>query len=590
LFIAKETACKLFIQSFGVNVKAGNREGNFKRLIYMIDVIRIFVKNTKEYVEVAPGATLLDVYAAAGSPLKLPPMNAIVNNKVERLTYRCWQAKDVEFSDYTSLSGQRAYVRSLCHILSKAVHDIIPAASLRIEHPVSKGYYCVIKNGGQYADAETVGRIRSRMEEIISADIPFIYRTKHTNEAAAMFRSLGMEDKAALVDTAGFIYTSYYELDGHRDYFYGCLTPSTGYVKVFDLVPYAEGVLLRIPQRNNPSALEEMVRQDKMFGVYKESRSLLNALGVTNVGDFNLAVKAGRGKEIILVAEAMQEKQIAGIAEKIATKYSEGLRIVLISGPSSSGKTTFAQRLGIQLMTNYYHPFSLSLDDYFVDRKNTPRDETGDYDFESIYALDLDYFNRDLTRLLSGEEIDMPTYDFTTGTRIYRGKKLKLKENSLLIIEGIHALNPELTAHINPRHIYKVYVSALTSISLDDHNWIPTADNRLLRRIVRDYRFRNYSPVETIARWPSVRKGEDKWIYPYQETADAMFNSAMLYELAVLRRYAEPILAEVREDEREYAEAYRLLRFLRYFNFITDHDLPATSLLREFFGGGTFHY
>jgi uridine kinase len=304
----------------------------------------------------------------------------------------------------------------------------------------------------------------------------------------------------------------------------------------------------------------------------------------------NEAIKAGRSKEIILVAEAMQEKQIARIAEDISRRYGEGLRIVLISGPSSSGKTTFAQRLRIQLMTNYYQPCSLSLDDYFVDREKTPRDEAGEYDFESLYALDLEYFNSDLNRLLRGEAIDVPTYDFVTGRRCYKGKRLQLGEKSLLIIEGIHALNPELVSHIDPVHIYKVYVSALTAISLDSHNWIPTSDNRLIRRIVRDYRFRNYSPVQTISRWPSVQRGEARWIFPYQETADAMFNSAMLYELAALRKYAEPILAQVREDEKENAEAYRLRRFLRFFNFIGEHELPGTSLLREFLGGGSFHY
>jgi uridine kinase len=557
--------------------------------MYMNEIIQIFCKNTGKLIEVEAGASLIDVYEAAERPLKFPPMNAIVNNKVERLAYRCWMPKDVEFGDYTSLSGQRAYVRSLCHILSKATHDLMPDAMLCLEHPVSKGYYCTIRNDGQLVDRDALARIKRRMEEIVEDDIPFIYRTVRTPDATALFRSMGMTDKALLIETAGMVYTSYYELAGYANYFYGCLTPSTGYIGLFDLVPYFDGALLRIPQRTNPSELEPLERQDKMFGVYKDSVLLLNALGVGTVGDLNKAVKEGRSREIILTSEAMQEKQIAHIAEDIAGRYVDGLRIVLISGPSSSGKTTFAHRLGVQLMTNYYHPFSLSLDDYFVDREDTPRDETGDYDFESLYALDLKYFNSDLNKLLHGEEIAVPTYDFITGKRCYKGKKLKLGDNSLLLIEGIHALNPELTAHVDGRHIYKVYVSALTCISLDNHNWIPTADNRLLRRIVRDYRFRNYSPVQTIARWPSVRKGEERWIYPYQEEADSMFNSAMLYELAALRQYAEPILAEVREDEREYAEAYRLLRFLRYFNFITDHELPGTSLLREFLGGGSFH-
>jgi uridine kinase len=555
----------------------------------MSDTIRIYCRNTDSFLDAPVGSSLAEIYAAAGSPLTYRPMNALVNNKVEGLTYRCWQPKDVEFTDYTSLSGQRAYVRSLCHIFSKAVNDVLPAATLNLEHPVSRGYYCVIHNGKRI-DEETIGRIRRRMQEIIAADLAFRHQSVRTPDAAALFRSRGMEDKARLVETAGMSYTSFYELDGYVNFFYGCLTPSSGYVHLFDLAPYFDGVLLRVPSRENPAELEPLVRQDKMFDVYKESLTLKRTLGLSNAGDLNKAIAEGQTSQIILVAEAMQEKQIAGIAERIAARYREGVRIVLISGPSSSGKTTFTQRLGIQLMTNLYRPVSISLDDYFLNRPDSPRDENGDYDFESLYALDLDYFNSDLRKLLRGEEIDVPTYDFVTGARRYTGKKLRMQEGSLLIIEGIHALNPQLTAEIDDSFKYRVYVSALTSISLDNHNWIPTTDNRLLRRIIRDSRFRNYPVCETIARWPSVRRGEDKWIFPYQETADAMFNSAMLYEFAALRRFAEPILSEVRESEREHAEAYRLLRFLKYFNPISDHELPGTSLLREFLGGGYFHY
>jgi uridine kinase len=516
-------------------------------------------------------------------------MNALVNNKVEGLTYRCWQPKDVEFADYTNPSGLRTYVRSLCHIFSKAVNDVLPSATLNLEHAVSKGYYCTIHNGKRI-DQETTGRIKKRMQEIIDADLPFRHQTVRTPDAAVLFRQRGMEDKARLVETAGMAYTSFYELDGYVNFFYGCLTPSSGYIHLFDVVPYFDGVLLRIPQKDNPAVLEPVIRQDKMFDVFKESLLLKRTLGLSNVGDLNKAIAEGHTSQIILVAEAMQEKQIAKIAEQIALRYKDGVRIVLISGPSSSGKTTFTQRLGIQLTTNLYRPVSISLDDYFFNRQDSPLDENGEYDFESLYALDLEYFNRDLQKLLRGEEIDLPSYDFTTGFRRYTGKKLRMQADSLLIIEGIHALNPQLTADIEDVYKYRVYVSALTSISLDNHNWIPTADNRLLRRIIRDYRFRNYSACETIRRWPSVRKGEDKWIFPYQETADAMFNSAMLYELAALRRFAEPILSEVRESDKENAEAYRLLRFLRYFNPVSDHELPGASLLREFLGGGYFCY
>jgi uridine kinase len=553
----------------------------------MSDTITIYCKNNSQYAEVRPGASLSEIYAAAGAPLERLPMNALVNNKVEGLNYRCWQPKDVEFTDYTNPSGLRTYVRSLCHIFSKAVNDVLPSATLNLEHPISKGYYCEIHNG-KSLDADTIGEIKKRMMEIVEADLPFVHKTIRTPEAAALFRRHGMDDKAQLIETAGMTYTSYYELDGYINFFYGCLTPSTGYIRLFDIVAYFDGVLLRIPQRNHPSVLEPVIRQDKMFEVYKESLNLLRTLALNNVGDLNKAIAAGRSSEIILVSEAMQEKQIARIAGQIAARRSEGVRLVLISGPSSSGKTTFAQRLGIQLMTNLCHPLSLSLDDYFLNRTDTPRDDDGAYDFESLHALDLDYFNSDLQKLLRGEAIELPTYNFTTGLRLYKGRKLQLEANSLLIIEGIHALNPALTALVDERHKYRIYVSALTSISLDNHNWIPTTDNRLLRRIIRDYRFRNYSPAETIARWPSVRKGEDKWIFPYQENADSMFNSAMLYELAALRRFAEPVLGEVKEAEKEYAEACRLLRFLKYFNPIADHEMPGTSLLREFLGGGSF--
>lgn len=428
------------------------------------------------------------------------------------------------------------------------------------------------------------------MYEIIDADLPFHLKTVRTEDATVLFRERGMEDKARLVETAGLPYTSYYELDGYINFFYGCLTPSTGYIRLFDIISYFDGVLLQIPKRGNPLELEPAIRQDKMFEAYKEHLTLQRTVGLNNVGDLNLAVEKGMAQQLIMVSEAMQEKQVANIAKEIAERYKEGVRIVLISGPSSSGKTTFCKRLQIQMITNLLYPCALSLDDYFLNREDTPKDETGEYDFESLYALDLPYFNRELNKLLSGEEIDVPTFDFESGRRVFKGKKLKMQKNSVLVIEGIHALNPELTSMIPDSYKYRIYVSVLTSISLDNHNWIPTTDNRLLRRIIRDYRFRGYSARDTIGRWPSVRRGEDKWIFPYQENADAMFNSAMLYELAALRKFAEPILREVRESDPENAEAYRLLRFLRYFNYIPEEGLPGTSLLREFLGGGSFRY
>lgn len=555
----------------------------------MSETITIYCKNNNTYKDVPIGSSLLDIYTALGAPLRYRPMNAQVNNKTESLNFRCWQPKDIEFIDYTQLSGLRTYVRSLCHIFSKAVYDIWPTATLNLEHPVSKGYYCVIHNG-KNIDLETIERIKKRMWELIDADLPFLHKSVRTVDAAVLFRERGMNDKACLIETAGLPYTSYYELEGYINFFYGCLTPSTGYIQLFDLEPYMDGVLLRIPKQTDPMELQPVIKQDKMFEAYKEHLTLQRTVGLDNVGDLNLAIEKGRSQDIILVSEAMQEKQVAKIAEKIADGYKEGIRIVLISGPSSSGKTTFCKRLQVQLTTNLLHPVGISLDDYFLNREDTPKDEHGEYDFESLYALDLPYFNKDLKKLLSGEEIDLPTFNFETGQRVFKGKKLKLRENSILVIEGIHALNPELTEFIDDKYKYRVYVSVLTSISLDNHNWIPTTDNRLLRRIIRDYRFRGYSAEDTINRWPSVRRGEDKWIFPYQENADAMFNSAMLYELAALRKFAEPILAQVPESSKANAEAYRLLRFLRYFNYIPTEELPGTSLLREFLGGGSFKY
>lgn len=555
----------------------------------MSETITIYCKNNNTYKDVPIGSSLLDIYTAVGAPLRYRPMNAQVNNKTESLNFRCWQPKDIEFIDYTQLSGLRTYVRSLCHIFSKAVYDIWPTATLNLEHPVSKGYYCVIHNG-KNIDLETIEKIKKRMWELIDADLPFLHKSVRTVDATVLFRERGMNDKARLIETAGLPYTSYYELEGYINFFYGCLTPSTGYIQLFELEPYMDGVLLRIPKQTDPMELQPVIKQDKMFEAYKEHLTLQRTVGLDNVGDLNLAIEKGRSQDIILVSEAMQEKQVAKIAEKIADGYKEGIRIVLISGPSSSGKTTFCKRLQVQLTTNLLHPVGISLDDYFLNREDTPKDEHGEYDFESLYALDLPYFNKDLKKLLSGEEIELPSFNFESGRRIFKGKKLKLRENSILVIEGIHALNPELTEFIDDKYKYRVYVSVLTSISLDNHNWIPTTDNRLLRRIIRDYRFRGYSAEDTINRWPSVRRGEDKWIFPYQENADAMFNSAMLYELAALRKFAEPILAQVPESSKANAEAYRLLRFLRYFNYIPTEELPGTSLLREFLGGGSFKY
>ncbi len=555
----------------------------------MSHTINVYCKNLATHTHVPAGKTLLEIYEHLGLQLGHRPLCALVNNRPKGLTHRFWDSMDVEFFDITSIHGYRVYVRSLSFILSKAANELFPELKLNLEHPVSNGYFCALASGEEI-DADKILQIKNRMLEIIRQDLPFNQVYIRTPEAVKLFKEQGMFDKALLLETAGMPYTTYYEMDGYSNYFYGCLAPSTGYIQDFDLVPYFHGILLRVTNPDNPSELKPFVQQDKMFNAYKEHLTLLRTLDMNDVGDLNLAIREGRSQDTIMVSEAMQEKQIAKIAEDIARKYKEGIRIVMISGPSSSGKTTFSKRLRVQLATNLLHTMVISLDDYYVNREDSPKDENGEYDFESLYAIDLPYLDSDLKKLISGEEINIPTYDFNTGKRIYRGQQLKMQDNTVLIMEGIHGLNPELTADIPDEAIYRIYVSALTAISLDGYNWIPTTDNRLIRRMVRDYQFRGYSAKETLSRWPSVRRGEDKWVFPFQENADAMFNSAMIYEMAALRRFAEPILLEVLPADEESAEAYRLIKLLQYFNYLSLEGLPGTSLLREFLGGGHFKY
>lgn len=483
----------------------------------------------------------------------------------------------------------RTYVRSLCFILAKAVDDLLPNAEMYIEHAVAKGYYFQIESDIPVGKPE-LDAIRDRMREIVDADIPFIQIEEETSKVVRLFRERGMEDKALLLETSDILYARYSKLEEYIDYFYGCLTPSTGYIRIFDIQPHNGGFLLRVPNRENPVELEPEIRQEKLLNVYREHLKFLKISRLDNVGDLNKAKLDNRMSEVIQVAEAYQAKQIAAIAGEITRRFEEGVRVVLISGPSSSGKTTFRKRLEVQLLVNLLKPVGISLDDYFIDREKTPLDANGEKDYESLYALDLALFEDHMLRLMAGEKIELPFYNFLTGTREFKKNFLKMEENSILIVEGIHGLNPELTAHIPEDKKFMVYVSALTSISLDNHNWIPASDNRLLRRLVRDYRYRGYSAEQTISRWGSVRRGENKWIFPFQENADVMFNSAMIYELAAIRRHAEPILMRVPRTAPEYSEAYRLLKFLRYFNYITDRELPPTSLLREFLGGSSFRY
>lgn len=554
-------------------------------------MLQIYCKNNNSTREFPEGSSLLDIYNGFNLAMPYGPVSAKVNNKVESLDFRVYYNKDIEFLDITSSSGMRTYVRSLFFILVKAVEELYPQGSISLEHPISKGYFCKL-HIDRTIGLDDVQRIKQKMQEIIAADIPYTRTESHTEEVVHLFEKRGMMDKARLLDTYGQLYSYYYQLGDTVDCYYSSLVPSTGYIRLFDIIKYYDGLLLRIPNRENPTKLEEVVKQEKMLEVFQEYHRWNQILGISTVGDLNVACNHGHATDLINVSEALQEKKIAQIADEITHRNQDGKRVklVLISGPSSSGKTTFSKRLSIQLMTNGLKPYPISLDDYFVNRNDTPLDENGKHDFESLYAVDLPFFEEQLTTLLNGGEVELPRYNFTTGKREMSGKKLRIDEHMILIIEGIHALNPALTPHIPNENKYKVYVSALTTILLDNHNYIPTTDNRLLRRIIRDYKYRNYSAEETIARWPSVRAGEEKWIFPYQENADAMFNSALLFELAVLKDYVEPVLRKVPNRCPEYSEAHRLLRFLNYFVSVQDKELPPTSLLREFLGGSSFQY
>ena len=553
----------------------------------MKQVIQIRCKNNKKSQKVEIGSTLFDIFSAFDLKMTHGPVSARVNNKVEGMHYRVYNSKDVEFLDMTSSSGSRAYTRTLFFVLCKAVQDIYPATDVVIDIPVSNGFYVDIRLGRPVVD-EDVNIIRRRMQEIIDARMPIRRFTVPTEEAVALFQEKGDVEKVKLLKTSGSIYTTYYKIGDYVDYYYGTLLTNTSQLYLFGLEKYYDGMLLRIPSLKNPDVLGEMTRQDKMFEIFKEHHRWQSILGIRTVGDFNQAIDANHSTDIINISEALQEKKIAKIAEEIASR--KGVNLVLLAGPSSSGKTTSCKRLSIQLAVNGLKPLQISLDDYFVDREKTPKDASGEYDYESIYALDLDLINEQFNALFRGEEVELPKYDFQSGKSKKSGNKLKMNDNNVLVVEGIHALNPELTAHIPQEQIFRVYASALTTILLDNHNYIPTTDNRLLRRIIRDYKYRGVSAQETIHRWPSVRAGENKWIFPFQENADAMLNTAMLYELAVIKTQAEPLLQQVPENCEEYAEAYRLLKFLKYFKGIPYNNLPPTSLLREFLGGSSFHY
>ena len=558
----------------------------------MIDEeLKIYCKNTQEYIPVDGGESLMHIFHTLKARIPIEPLCAMVNNKAEDLSYRVYGPKHVEFIGIENVFGQRAYVRSLCMVLYKAINDLFPGKRLRIEHSISGGFYCQLKHNETMLNKKNIAAIKQRMSEIVEQDIPFKRRERLTTDVIEMFRQQGLEDKVRLLSTVKELYTVFYKLDDIIDSFYGPLVPNTGLLKVFDLVPYETGMLLLPPSISDPSVVNPMVKMPKMFKAFTDHKVFNDVIGVDDVGRLNQVVNGKGVPMLINVAEALHNKMFDSIAHDIAKRFKKGgARIVLIAGPSSSGKTTSSKRLAIQLVTNYIFPKVIELDNYFVNREHTPHDETGDYDYESLYALDLEQFNQDLNDLIAGKEVKMPTYNFTTGQREYRGNTLHLKDNEILLIEGIHGLNPELTKQIPEELKFRLYVSALTTLNIDDHNWVPTSDNRLLRRIIRDAKYRGSDAQSTIARWGSVRRGESKWIFPYQENADATFNSSLIFELAAIKAEAVPLLRQVPSNVPEYSEANRLLRFLNYFEPLAEADIPSTSLLREFLGGSSFDY
>lgn len=557
------------------------------------DELKVFCKNTGEYIDIDGGDSLLNLYETIKGRLDLQgdAVCVLVNNKVEDLHYPVFSPKHVEFIDVTTNAGYRVMTRSLCMVLYKAVNDLYPGKRLCIQHSISNGHYCQIKHEEHFLTPEAIASLKQRMAEIIDADIKFVRRERLTTDVIEMFRKQGLKDKVRLLESINQLYTVYYKLDDIIDSFFGPLVPSTGMLKVFDLIPYEQGMLLLGPDRKDISQVAKWEPQPKLFQAFTDYINFNEIIHLSDVGELNHAITAGYAPLLINVVEALHNKHFIQIADEITRRYKEGgARVVLIAGPSSSGKTTSSKRLAIQLLTNCIVPKVIELDNYFINRDRTPRDEDGDYDYESLYALDLEQFNKDVTALLAGEEVAMPTYNFVKGEREYLGKTLKLEQGDILLMEGIHGLNPELTRLIPEEQKFRIFVSALTTLNIDDHNWIGTYDNRLLRRIIRDHQYRGASAYDTIKRWASVRRGEEKWIMPFHENADAMFNSSLLFELSVMRNYALPILQQVPSNTPEYAEATRLIKFLNYFEPLDEKDIPSTSLLREFLGGSSFHY
>lgn len=556
-------------------------------------MVKIHCVNTGTTSVFKEGTTLLEMLQDFGPSidLKYPILAAKVNNVCQGLKYRAFNSRQVEFIDYTSYAGRSVYCSSLCFLLCKAVKDLFPGSRVVLRRPISKGYYCTVQMpDGTSLDQEALDLINAKMKEISDADIPFRRYEVLTDEAIEMFRELGFDDKVSLLETSADLYTKYYTLDGTPDYYYEALVPSTGYLKVWGLSLYRGGMLLRVPDRHNPDQLAQFMEQPKTFDVFSENLKWNSIMRLDNVGDVNHACRRGEAENLIKIAEALQEKKIVQIAEEIERRmHAENpLRIVLITGPSSSGKSTFCKRLSIQLMACGLHPISFSTDDYFVNRLDTPRLPDGSFDFDNFDTVDHDYLQSDVLKLLAGETVDVPEYNFVTGLREYNGRKLHLEPGMVLLIEGIHALNPKLTDMVPDDVKYRIFINTITSISLDNHNCIPTSDNRLIRRIVRDYSKGAFTAQESIMHWPNVRRSEVKWIYPYQECADVLFNSSYIVEFPVIRPYAERILMTVPKNCPEYAEVHRLMKFLSYFTPVSDKDVPATSLLRSFIGGSNF--
>lgn len=535
------------------------------------------------------GTRLSDILKETNTNLKYPVLGALVDNEVTELAFRIIKPHKVEFIDITHQDGMRMYFRSLYYVLMKAVKDLMPDADLMIEQSVSRGYFCEIKGINLHKNKALIEDIKLEMQKIIRENFPFIRKDILNNEAVKIFEASNFPEKANLFKQSPALYTSIWQLDNMLDYFYGYLVPSTGYLMNFDLIPLYNGMLLRIPQRSNPEKLEPFVKQDKMFDILMEHKHWVKALNSANVGRLNNRISDNYGGELIKISEALHEKKIAEIADKI--KERKTIKLILIAGPSSSGKTTFSKRLAVQLIVAGLKPVQISLDNYFVNREDTPLDENGEYDFETIDAIDFKIFNENINDLQSGKTIKIPKFSFEDGKRFYDGTMISADDETVIIAEGIHALNPKLTKHIDAEIKYRIYISALTQIGIDGHNRIPTTDNRLIRRIIRDYKYRGYSAYETLKRWPSVQRGEEKNIFPYQEQADIMFNSALLYELALLKKYAEPLLKDICQSDKEFAEAKRILKFLSYFKDLYHEDeIPPTSILREFLGDSSFHY